>query len=124
MNREIENEFRKREMDCNICFRMTRLYDLCESQSRKDRKCDDLQTEGVVYSMKCKKCEEKGQKKIYIGETGGKLEVRMKEHSYRNREEVKRTETYRHSENEHEAMNIKNWSIGGLGERGKSLIGS
>ena len=110
-NKKIKEEFKKRDLDCNISFKATRLYDICESQSRKEKEDSEGQMEGVVYKMVCKKCEEKGEKKVYIGETGRKLDVRMREHGYRNKDELKRTETYRHSEEEHGEMKIKDWGI-------------
>ena len=84
---------------------------MCESQLKRDVEKDEMKMEGIVYKMECLKCEEKGIKKEYIGETGRKLEVRMREHSYKNKEEVKRTEPYRHSEKEHQTMDLKNWRI-------------
>src|SRR5277367_189256 len=111
VNEEIKEEFRKRGLDCNISFKATRVYDMCETQSKRVVEKEEMKTAGVIYKMECLKCEEKGIRKEYIGETGRKLEVRMREHCYKNREEVKRTETFRHSEKEHQSMDIKDWRI-------------
>jgi hypothetical protein len=111
VNKEIKDEFRKRGLDCNISFKASRIYDMCETQSKRVVEKEEMKKGGVIYKMECVKCEEKGVKKEYIGETGRKLEIRMKEHCYKNKDEVKRTETFRHSEKEHQNMDIKNWRI-------------
>lgn len=45
-------------------------------------KSDKMEKSGVVYSIPCASCGKNGQSSRYIGETGRKLKIRMKEHFY------------------------------------------
>ena len=52
---------------------------ICRTQCGKGINC---RTEGVTYSIQCKRCseEEEGRKTVYIGETGRSAFERMREH--------------------------------------------
>ena len=97
VNRSIKKAFKSLDIDCNLCFKARRIYEFCETQSKRKREENEIKHEGVVYRMECRKCKQKGIESVYTGETGRKLEVRMKEHNYKNKDEMKRTETLKHS---------------------------
>ena len=55
--------------------------------NKNHRSLDNNNTEGVIYSAKCKLCHEAKTNYHYIGETGRKLSIRMKEHCHLQRDQ-------------------------------------
>lgn len=58
--------------------------------------------EGVVYQVECGKCKEKGERKVYIGETGRSVFERMVEQWRVWRDKKTGSSLWKHAKIEHE----------------------
>ena len=93
----------------------TKLENLFKSKNPSKRSCkecaksgadENLQsnckTNNVVYQGKCDTCEEKGNTRVYDGETARNLHVRSKEHFADFKNKNQRSWMWKHVEKEHE----------------------
>ena len=87
-----------------MVFKSSKIYGMMEGQSKKI-KSNILDEKGVVYKIKCKECEMKSLEMQYIGETGRKLGVRIKEHSKVKGNSSNWTEVGCHLRSEHGDVN-------------------
>jgi hypothetical protein len=109
LSSNLKRTFEDKKMDCNLVFKSEKIYSLCDSQRlRKDLKLPNEQS-GVVYKLACKECKADGKDICYIGETGRKLGVRVREHLYMAKDFTKRTEVCKHGIEVHGDNNKDRW---------------
>ena len=60
------------------------------------------QTKGVVYAVKCKKCD-----LIYVGHTGDSMNIRFSKHKYDIKNRPKQTELTTHCEKDHNIEDLE-----------------
>lgn len=100
----IKERIGREGLECNVSFKCVKLYDLMRSQSSMKEEEEMLEMKGVVYRLICEECRREGKKVDYIGETGRKMKVRLKEHGRITGNVIGITEVGRHMREVHKGF--------------------
>src|SRR5271156_3979113 len=60
ISKKIRNRFNAAKLECNVSFKVLKLYHLTKSQTQPDRPEDILNKCGVIYKLTCKIEKRKG----------------------------------------------------------------